>query len=114
MTDVIVIFPFGLFLPFYPPNSLKNENLKKKKKHLEITSLYNSVPKIMIIFYIAPELWRVTVVIVVFPFGLFLALLPPPSNNAKTETFKKTKKTPGYIIISHKCIINHDHMPYCS
>ena len=92
---------------------------KKKKKHLEITSLYTSVPKIMIIFYIAPELWRVTVVIVVFPFGLFLALYPPPptpppSNNAKTETFKKNKKTPGYIIISHKCIINHDHMPYCS
>ena len=51
---------------------------KKKKKHLEITSLYTSVPKIMIIFYIAPELWRVTVVIVVFPFGLFLALYPHP------------------------------------
>ena len=94
MTDVIVIFPFGLFLPFYPPNSLKNENFKKKKKkHLEITSLYTSVPKIMIIFYIAPELWRVTVVIVVFPFGLFLALLPPPPlTMQKLKLSRKTKK----------------------
>ena len=32
MTDVIVIFYFGLLLPFYLPNSLKNQNLKKMKK----------------------------------------------------------------------------------
>ena len=31
-TYVIVIFHFGLFLPFYPPNNLKSEKLKKKKK----------------------------------------------------------------------------------
>ena len=31
--DVIVIFHFGLyFLPFYLPNSPKNQNLKKKVK----------------------------------------------------------------------------------
>ena len=29
MTDVIVIFHFGLFLPFYHPNSAKNQNKKK-------------------------------------------------------------------------------------
>ena len=67
VTDVIAMFPFGLFLPFYPPNCMKNENFKKNKKNLEITSLYTSVPKIMIIFYIAPELWHVTDVIVVPP-----------------------------------------------
>ena len=32
MTDVVVIFLFGLFFVFLPPNSPKNENLKKKKK----------------------------------------------------------------------------------
>ena len=66
---------------------------KKKNIQLEITSLYTSVPKIMIIFYIAPELWRVTVVIVVFPFGLFLALLPPPPlTMQKLKLSRKTKK----------------------
>ena len=35
MTDVIIIF-LGYFLPFYPPNSQKNENIRKMKKHLEI------------------------------------------------------------------------------
>ena len=56
---------------------------KKTKKTLELTSLYTSVPKIMIIFYIAPELWRVTDVIVA----------PPPSNNMQKMKFsRKTKK----------------------
>ena len=32
MTDVIVNFHFGLFLPFYPTNSPKNENFKKKNE----------------------------------------------------------------------------------
>ena len=32
VTDVIVIFQLDYFLPFYPPNSLKNENFKKMKK----------------------------------------------------------------------------------
>ena len=31
MTDVI-IFHFGYFLPFYPPNSQKNDNFKKNEK----------------------------------------------------------------------------------
>ena len=32
VTDVIVIFHFGLFFALSPPNSLKNQNLKKMKK----------------------------------------------------------------------------------
>ena len=40
VTDVIVIFHFGLFLPFYSPNSPKKENFKKMKKRLEISSFY--------------------------------------------------------------------------
>ena len=42
---------------------------------LEMSSFYTSVPKIMIICYTAPEIWRVTDVII-FHFGPFFALLP--------------------------------------
>ena len=39
-----------------------------------------------------------------FYFGPFFALLPP--NNPKYQTFGKTKKTPGDIIILHTCTKN--------
>ena len=69
----------GYFLPFYPSNSWKNENFKKnkkkRKKHLEISSLYKSVPKLKIICYTVPEMWCVTDVII-FHFGLFFVVLP--------------------------------------
>ena len=37
------------FLFFCPPNSPKNQNLKKRKEHLEILSFYTCVPKIMMV-----------------------------------------------------------------
>ena len=58
--DVIVIFHFALFLLFYGSNSPKNENLKKIKKILEISSFYTCVPKIMIKWCTVPEIWRST------------------------------------------------------
>ena len=65
------------YLPFYPPNSPKNENFKQmKKKTLEISSFYTSVPRSMIIFFTVLKIWHVTDVII-FHFGLFFALLPP-------------------------------------
>ena len=107
MTDVIAIFHFGLFLPFYPSDSPKNENFKKVKKRLEI-SFYISVPKIMIMCYTVPEIWHMTHVIVIFLIGLFFVLLtppppppPPPPNSPKNHNFKIMKKTPGDIIILH-------------
>ena len=67
MTDVIIIFPFGLFFALLPPpNSRKNE----------ISSFYTSVSKIVFISYTVPEIWHVMDVIVVFHFGQFFALLP--------------------------------------
>ena len=41
---------WAIFCPFtpHPPKSRKNQISKKMKKHLEILSLYTSVPKIMI------------------------------------------------------------------
>ena len=87
VTDVIVIFHFGLFFALLLPNSPKNENFKKMKKSLEISSFYTSVPKIMIIWYTVPGIWRVTDVIVIFHYGLFLPYYPLTC--LKNENFKK-------------------------
>ena len=150
MADVIVVFHFGQFLPFYPSNSPKNGNFtkmkktpedifilhnctknydcslhcywdrehdgcncyfsfwasfcpftplkpwkmkisKKRKKHLEISSLYTSAPKMVIICCTVLEIWHVMDVIVAFHFGQFFVLLTPP-NSPKIEHLKKMKK----------------------
>ena len=57
-----------------------------KKKCMEISSFYTSVPKVMIICYTVPEKWHMTGVIFNFHFGLFLALFSP-----KNQNFKKIK-----------------------
>ena len=78
MMDVIVRNHFGLFFcPFTPLKPKKWKYQKIKKKYLEITSFYLSVPKIMIICYTVPEIWCVPDVIVIFLFELFFILSPP-------------------------------------
>ena len=69
---------FGpFFCPFTSLTTQKIKILKKrKKKNLEISPFHTSVPKIMIICYTLPEIWRMTDVIILH-FGLFFALLPP-------------------------------------
>ena len=94
-----------------PANSPKNQNLKKRKNCLEISSFYNSVPKIMIICYAVPEIWFMTDVII-FHFGPFFPFYP--SNIPKNQNFKKMYKTPGDIIILHTCTQNYDQMMYSS
>ena len=44
-------------LPFTPLTAQKFKTLKKWKKHLEISSFYISVPKIMIRWCTVPEVW---------------------------------------------------------
>ena len=61
--------PISTFI--HTPNNPKNENIEKMKKHLEISSFYTCVPKLMIIGYTILEIWQVTNVIVVFHFGQF-------------------------------------------
>ena len=53
VTHVIIIFHFGLFFALLRS---KNQNLKWKK-HLEISSFYTCVPKIMIRWCTVPETW---------------------------------------------------------
>ena len=71
---------WAIFSPFTSLTAWKIKIFKKWKIHQEISSFYNSAPKIMIIYYIVPETWCVTDVIVIFHFGLFFAPPPTPSS----------------------------------
>ena len=96
VTDCYLSF-WSFFCPFIPLTAQKMKIWKKwkrkKKKRLTITSFYTHIPKIMIICYTVPEIWCMTNVIVIFHFGLFFALLPPPLVTAqKIKISKKWKK----------------------
>ena len=67
---------WAIFCPFTPLKAQKIKILKKWKKHLEISSFYICVPKIMIRWCTVPEIWCMTDVII-FHFGPFFALLLP-------------------------------------
>ena len=47
---------WAIFCPFTPLTARKMKISKKQKKNEEISSFYTSVPKIMIICYIVPEI----------------------------------------------------------
>ena len=47
---------WAIFCPFTPLTARKMKISKKRKKNEEISSFYTSVPKIMIICYIVPEI----------------------------------------------------------
>ena len=78
--------PFFALLP-PPPNSPKNENIKKSKIILDIWSFYTNVPKIMIIAYTVSEIWHVMGLIVIFHYGLFFPFYP--CNSLKNDNFTK-------------------------
>ena len=59
-----------------------------------------------------PEIGCMTEVII-FHFGPFFVLLPPPKN-PKNQNFEKMKKTPGNIIMLNMCTQNYDQMMYGS
>ena len=68
----------GSFFVLLPPYQFEKWKFQKneKKEHLDISSFYTSIPKIMIICYTIHEIWHVTDVIVIFHFGLYFSLLP--------------------------------------
>ena len=109
MMDVIIFYfrPFFVLLP--PP--LTAQKIKIKKKHIHThqntSSLYTSVPKIMIICYTVSEIWCVTDVIVIFHSGLFCVLLPHPPplpNSPKTQNFFKKIKKRLQILSFYICV----------
>ena len=87
------------FCSFNPLGTQKIKILKKWKKHLTILSFY------MIYVFSDIECNRQNIFVIL---DHFLPFYP------KNQNFEKLKKTPGDIIILHKCIKNHHHMLHCS
>ena len=58
VSDVIFIFHFGqwMFSPFTPLTAQKRKISKQRKNHLEISSFYTSIAKIIIICYTVHEI----------------------------------------------------------
>ena len=102
---------WAIFCPFTSLIARKIKILKKWNKHLQISSFYIRVPKIMIRWCMVPEIWCMTDVIVISHFGLFSAILPfYPPNNPKNQNVEKMKKKPGDVIILHRCTKNYNQM----
>ena len=80
---------------------------------MEISSLYTSVPRIMVICYTVPEIWRVTDVIAVFHLGNSLPfyLLNSPKNENFKKKRKKRREISSFYTIVPK---NYDYRLHCS
>ena len=81
---IVIVFWGAIVSPFTPLTAQKMKTYKKWKKHLDISSFNTNVPNIIIICYIAPEIWHMPDVIVIFHLGLFLPFYSP--NNTKKLT----------------------------
>ena len=108
------IFVFlGNFLSFYQPpplpNSLKKENIKNEKKPGDIIILHKCSKNHNHLLYCSRDMVHdrcLQLQLLFFILGYLLPFYPP--NSSKNENFQKMKKTPGDIIILHKCTINYD------
>ena len=110
----VAIFHFGQFFALFPSNSPKNENFKKKNeknnwRYHHLSQVHQKSWSYAILF-LRYGAWQMQMLF--FILGYFLPFYPP--NSTKNEYFKKMKKIPGDIIISHNCTKNHDHMLCCS
>ena len=97
-----------VFLPFYLPNNLKNQNFEKLKKPPEdIIILHMCTINDNQMMYGS---WDIEHDRKTFFVILNHSLPFYPSNNPKYQNFEKLKKTPGDIIILH--IVYHKLQPY--
>ena len=119
-----------VFLPFYSPNNPKNQNFEKNEQKLgdiiilhmcnindnhmnawryyHFTHVHHKLQSYDVWFLIY-QVWQTEFFVIL---DNFLPFYPPNSQTKKK--LKKKKKTPGDIIILHKCTKNQDHMLYCS
>ena len=119
VTDVIVIFHFGLLFALLPPNSLKNENFNKiKKTPGDVIILQKCTKNHDHMSYCS---WDMARNICNFYFSFWDIFCPFTAqkikikNSPKKKKFKpppppppqKKKKTSGDIIILHMCTINY-------
>ena len=112
-TDTIFCH-FGLFFAFLPPLTTQKIQILKKMKKLpaDIIILHRCNINDNHIMYGSweNECNKQHFFVIL---DHFLQFYPP--NNPKNQNFEKLKKrTPGDIIMLHKCTKNHDHMLYCS
>ena len=110
--ECFVILDHFSHSPLPPLINQKIKILKKWKNHLEILSLYTSVPQMTITWCMVLEIWSVTDKMFCY-FGPFFALFTLLTN-LKNQNFEKVKKSPWNNIILYKCTKNHDHLVYCS
>ena len=109
--DFFVVLDY--FLPFYSPNSPKNENFSKMKTlRGDLIILHKCTKNYEHMVYYSWDIAHNRCNC----YFLFWAIFCPftPLTWLKNENFKKMKKTSGDIIILQKGTKNHDHMLYCS
>ena len=106
VTDVI-IFHFGHFLPFYPPNLSEKWNFQKnEKKPWDNIILHTCTKNHDHMLYCC---WDIACYRCNCYFSFWAYFLPFFSpNSLKNQNFKKMKNTPGDIIILHMCTINYN------
>ena len=105
----------GYFLPFDPLTTQKITLLKKWKKNPEdiIILHMSTINKNHIMYYSWDmECYRQNFFLFWTIFGPFTP--PTPLHNSKNHNFEKMKRTPGDIMILHKCTINDNYMIYGS
>ena len=96
-----------VFLPFYVPNNLKNQNFEKyEKTTYHFTHVYHKWQSCNVWFLRYQERWTEFFLIL----DCCLHFYPP---NLKNQNFEKLKKKPGDIIL-HMCITNYNHIIYGS
>ena len=81
----------AIFCPFNPLKTRKIKILKKSEIHLEMSSFYICVPKIMI-WCMLPEIWSITDIIFYHFRSIFVVSAPENPGNQNFEKMKKKKK----------------------
>ena len=109
----------SFWVNFCPFGLLTTQKIKilKLKKSPGILSFYTFVPYMTIIWCMFPEIWSVKDRMFLTFWTIFCPFTPPPlspSNNPKSQNFKKMKKLAEDIIIWYRCTINDNYMMYGS
>ena len=96
----------GYFLPFYPLKTWKIKLFKKWKNHLEMSSFYTCLPKIVIIWCMLPEIWSVTYIIFLSFWAIFypLTLLTTKKNQNSIYLDEYLDWSPYINHLSHKLV----------
>ena len=81
----------AIFCPFNPLTTRKIKILKKTEIHLEMSSFYICVPKIMI-WCMLPEIWSITDIIFYHFRSIFVVSAPENPGNQIYKKIKKKKK----------------------